>query len=62
MEIERFFLGVEARSASLEPDEKAAVLHRLTLAREFLGSNDPLDFFLGWRTPRERHQPRYEKE
>lgn len=60
MDIEQFFRGVEARAASLESDEKAVVLERLALAREFLGSNDPLEFFLEWRTPRERYQPRYE--
>jgi hypothetical protein len=62
MAIEQFFQGVEVRAASLDPDEKAAVLERLSLAREFLGSSDPLDSFLGWQTPRERYQPLYEKE
>lgn len=62
MEIEQFFQAVEARAASLEPDSKAAALERLALAREFLGSADPLDFFLEWRTPREHYQPLYEKE
>ncbi len=61
MAIEQFFQGVEVRAASLDPDEKAAVLARLSLAREFLGSSDPLGSFLGWQTPRERYQPLYEK-
>ena len=61
MEVERFFQGVEDRAATLAADEKAAVLERLALARGFLGSSDPLDFFRGWRTPRERHQPLYEE-
>jgi hypothetical protein len=62
MEIERFFQRVEDRASALAADEKAAVLERLALAREFLDSSDPLDFFRGWRTPRERYQPLYEED
>jgi len=35
------------------------VLQRLTLARAFLGTQDPLDFFRGWNTPEERHTSLY---
>ncbi len=34
-------------------------MERLKLAREFLGPQDPLDFFQSWKTPGERHVPRY---
>jgi len=57
--IERFLSGVEERAAGLPDEERAAVLARLALARDFLGSRDPLDFIRQWRTPRERHAPRY---
>lgn len=57
--VERFLAGVEQRAEQLSPDERLRVQNRLTLAREFLGTQDPLDFFLNWRTPVERYQPRY---
>jgi hypothetical protein len=55
--VERFLQGVHDRAAALPGDERDAVLERLKLAREFLGSQDPLDFFLAWKTPLERYQP-----
>jgi hypothetical protein len=57
--VERFLAGVEQRAEQLSPDERQRVQDRLALAREFLGTQDPLDFFLNWRTPVERYQPRY---
>lgn len=60
VEVERFFQGVEDRAGALADEERVVVLERLALAREFLGSNDPLDFFRAWRTPRERYRPLYE--
>lgn len=57
MNVERFLQGVQERAASLSASEREIVLEKLKLAREFLGSKDPLDFFLGWRTPLERYQP-----
>lgn len=59
VEIERFLAGVEARATDLPEDEQMAVLQGLALARTFLGTEDPLDFFRGWRTPRERYSPRF---
>ncbi|RVC47456.1 MAG: hypothetical protein E5V60_01150 [Mesorhizobium sp.] len=29
------------------------------LARTFLGTQDPLDFFRSWKTPQERYRPKY---
>lgn len=59
MEIERFLAGVESRASELPHDRKQPILKRLELARSFLGTHDPLDFFLSWRTPEERHRPAY---
>lgn len=57
--IERFLVGVEQRAEQLPADERQKVQDRLSLARQFLETQDPLDFFLNWRTPVERYQPRY---
>lgn len=51
---ERFLTGVERRAGELPDTDKALVLERLKLAREFLGTQDPLDYFLSWKTPEER--------
>lgn len=59
MSVERFLAGVEQRAAELPETDRAPVLERLKLAREFLGTQDPLDFFLSWKTPVERYRPRY---
>jgi hypothetical protein len=57
--IDRFFQGVLERVASLPSDEAHSVLQRLDLAREFVGSLDPMEFFLAWRSPFERYKPIY---
>jgi len=59
MNVEHFLAGVEMRASRISGDERDKVLERLKLAREFLGTQDPLDFFLAWKTPSERYQPRY---
>ena len=60
MSVESFLAGIEQRAAELPESDRAPVLERLKLAREFLGTQDPLDFFLSWKTPTERYQPKYE--
>ena len=55
--LEQFFAGVENRAQNLPEQEKQAVLKRLALAREFVGTQDPLDFFRSWKTPLERYVP-----
>lgn len=55
--LEQFFQGVEDRAATLSGEERQMVLDRLMLAREFVGTHNPLDFFLGWKTPLERYVP-----
>lgn len=44
----------------LTGDRRSEVLQRLNRAREFLGTRDPLDVFLAWKTAMERYQPQYE--
>ena len=57
--IESFFVGVERRANDLSETDRRLVLERLTLARECLGNQDPLDLLRGWKTPEERYTPRY---
>ena len=59
MSVERFLAGVEQRAAELAESDRAPILGRLKLARAFLGTQDPLDFFLSWETPAERYRPVY---
>jgi hypothetical protein len=40
--------------------DQAHLRERLDLARGFVGSQDPLDFFRAWQTPLERYTPKYE--
>lgn len=58
--IERFLASVEQRACDLPEIDRLHVLERLALARSFLGSQDPLDFFRSWRTPEERYISRYQ--
>jgi hypothetical protein len=60
--VERFLTGVEEHAALLPADQAAMVLERLALARSFLGTQDPLDFFRAWRAPRERYTPVYQED
>lgn len=62
MNLERFFQGVQEHATSLPDGDRDTVLSRLALAREFVGSQNPLEFFLAWKTPLERYQPRYSHE
>jgi hypothetical protein len=55
--IERFFQGVYDRASDLPAEGRELVLERLKLARDFIGTQNPLDFFLSWKTPDERYVP-----
>ncbi len=55
--LEQFFQGIEHRAQPLPESERQDVLDRLRLAREFVGTQNPLEFFRGWKTPLERYVP-----
>ncbi len=57
MSIEQFLRGVEERAVALAEVQRGPLLERLRLAREFIGKQDPLEFFNSWKTPEERHIP-----
>jgi hypothetical protein len=57
MSIEQFFKDVEERAIALPEAQRGQVLERLQLAREFIGTQDPLEFFSSWKTPGERYMP-----
>ncbi len=59
MSVANFFVGVEQSTHDLSEEDRVPVLARLKLARNFLGTQAPLDFFLSWKTPGERYSPRY---
>jgi hypothetical protein len=59
MDVEQFLTGVEKHAARLSEIEKVSLFDRLKLAREFLGTQNPLDFFLSWKAPRELYRPLY---
>jgi hypothetical protein len=55
--LEQFFSGVQSRVQDLPEEQRQEVLERLTLAREFVGTQDPLEFFRLWKTPAEKYLP-----
>jgi hypothetical protein len=57
MSIEQFLKGVEERAIALPERQRGSLLERLQLAREFIGTQDPLEFFNSWKTPEERYIP-----
>ena len=57
MSLERFFKEVENHARDLPEDQQQEVLKRLAMARDFVGTPDPMDFFRSWKTPVERYVP-----
>jgi hypothetical protein len=55
--LERFFGGVEIRAHDLPEQQRQEVLKRLEMAREFVATQDPLDFLRSWKTPLEKYLP-----
>jgi hypothetical protein len=55
--LEQFFKRVENHARDLPEDHRQEVLKRLALARDFVGTQDPMDFFRSWKTPVERYVP-----
>ena len=57
MSLEQFVKKVESHSRDLPEERRQEVFKRLALARDFVGTHDPLDFFRSWKTPVERYVP-----
>lgn len=55
-------MSAEERLTQLPEDKRPELHKRLQLARELLGSRDPLDFLRDWKTPGERYSPAYRDE
>lgn len=55
--LEQFFEGVQVRAQGLSETERHEILGRLQLAREFVGTQNPLEFFRAWKAPHERYVP-----
>jgi hypothetical protein len=62
MAIEQFFREAEGRIAQAEPGRQEQLSARLSLAREMVGTLDPLDFLENWVAPAERYKTRYPDE
>ena len=60
MAVERFLDELSRSIDQLPEEERAPMLDRLRLAKEFMGTVDPLEFFREWRTPPEIYEPRFE--
>lgn len=59
MEIEQFFSQAEQRAATLPSKAQTNVLERVSLARNLIGHQDPLDLLREWKAPAEIYQPLY---
>jgi hypothetical protein len=57
MSIERFLKSVEERAITLPEVQRGQVIDRLQLAREFIGTQDPLEIFSSWKAPGELYLP-----
>lgn len=57
MNVEQFLKGMEERVVALPEAQRGQVFDRLRLAREFIGTQDPLEFFNSWKSPSERYVP-----
>jgi hypothetical protein len=55
--LEQFFSGAQRRAQDLAEGQRQEVLKRRALAREFVGTQDPLEFFRSWKTPAEKYLP-----
>jgi hypothetical protein len=55
--VQEFFAGVQSRAQDLPEEQRDEVLKRLALARDFVGNQNPLEFFRSWKTPAERYVP-----
>lgn len=54
-----FLNSLESDISGFPEQERDLLLQRVALARELLGSLDPMPHFLEWRSPEERYAPKY---
>ena len=59
MMIERFFTDAQERLKCTNDERRQRLEKRLTLAKEMMGTVDPLDFIESWRSPEQRHHPKF---
>ncbi len=59
MIVERFFSDVEDRLANAAGEQRQFIEERVRLARQMIGSIDPLEFLKNWRAPGDRYQSKY---
>jgi hypothetical protein len=60
MVVERFFSDVEQRLEGVDEALRQHLEERLKLARQMMGSIDPLDFMANWRAPDDRYRSKYD--
>lgn len=60
MVVERFFADAEMRLAGAEEERRQRLKERLALARQMMGSVDPLDFIDNWQAPEDRYRSKYD--
>ncbi|WP_421407338.1 hypothetical protein [Agrobacterium tumefaciens] len=59
MIVERFFNDVEDRLVEAADEQRQSLEERVKLARQMIGSIDPLEFLKNWRAPGDTYQPKY---
>lgn len=59
MTVERFFTDAEERLKCTNEERRQRLEERLTLAKEMMGTADPLDFIENWIAPEQRHRPKF---
>lgn len=57
MAVERFIDELSRSIDQLPDDERAPMVERLRLAKDFIGTVATLEFFKTWKTPRELYEP-----
>lgn len=54
MNLEQFFAQAKARCDGLPKEQQEKLLTQLALAGELVGTINPLDFLMQWKSPQER--------
>lgn len=62
LSISEFLAGLDNKVASLPETERQAIQARIDLARDILGNDDPMNYFLSWKTPDEIYPPQFPDE